>query len=85
MLVSIPVSYTHLYFLVPYLEKFHKEFPGAHIKVTNATSIRCVELLESGQVDLIVVNYSNPYLGNITGVRKIRQLRDCLLYTSRCV
>ena len=44
------------YFLVPYLERFHREFPGAHIKVTNATSIRCVELLETGQVDLIVVN-----------------------------
>lgn len=28
------------YFLVPYLERFHREFPGAHIKVTNATSIR---------------------------------------------
>ena len=27
------------YFLVPYLERFHREFPGAHIKVTNATSI----------------------------------------------
>lgn len=39
------------YFLVPYLERFHREFPGAHIKVTNATSIRCVELLETGQVD----------------------------------
>ena len=67
------------YFLVPYLERFHKEFPGAHIKVTNATSIRCVELLESGQVDLIVVNYPNPYLGNITGVRKIRKFRDVFL------
>lgn len=31
------------YFLVPYLEQFHKAFPGTHIKVTNATSIRCVE------------------------------------------
>ena len=49
------------YFLVPYLEKFHKAFPGAHIKVTNATSIKCVELLESGQVDLIVVNCPNAY------------------------
>lgn len=47
------------YFLVPYLERFHREFPGAHIKVTNATSIRCVELLETGQVDLIVVNSPN--------------------------
>ena len=42
------------YFLVPYLERFHKAFPNAHIKVTNATSIKCTELLENGQVDLIV-------------------------------
>ena len=27
------------YFLVPYLEKFHKTFPRTHIKVTNASSI----------------------------------------------
>lgn len=39
------------YFLVPYLERFHKAFPNAHIKVTNATSIKCTELLENGQVD----------------------------------
>ena len=38
-----------------------------------------MELLESGQVDLIVVNYPNPYLGNITGVRKIRKFRDVFL------
>ena len=31
------------YFLVPYLERFHKAFPNAHIKVTNATSIKCTE------------------------------------------
>ena len=51
------------YFLVPYLERFHKAFPNAHIKVTNATSIKCTELLENGQVDLIVANYPNVYLG----------------------
>ena len=53
------------YFLVPYLERFHKEFPNAHIKVTNQTSIKCVELLETGQVDLIVINYPNSYLSNL--------------------
>lgn len=60
------------YFLVPYLERFHREFPGAHIKVTNATSIRCVELLETGQVDLIVVNSPNAYLGNVPNVKNQR-------------
>ncbi|MGN1267780.1 MAG: LysR family transcriptional regulator [Dorea sp.] len=64
------------YFLVPYLEKFHKAFPNAHIKVTNATSIHCVELLESGQVDLIFVNYPNQALGNWSFIKKISTFRD---------
>ena len=52
------------------------EFPQAHIKVTNATSIGCVDLLESGQVDLIVVNLPNPYLRNIAHVKKIHTFKD---------
>lgn len=67
------------YFLVPYLEKFHKAFPGAHIKVTNATSIKCVELLESGQVDLIVVNCPNAYLGNLSSVKIIKSFHDVFI------
>ena len=67
------------YFLIPYLEKFHKAFPRAHIKVTNATSIRCVELLETGQVDLIVVNYPNPALGSIYNVKKILEFQDVFI------
>lgn len=67
------------YFLVPYLKKFHKAFPGAHIKVTNATSIKCVELLESGQVDLIVVNCPNAYLGNLSSVKIIKSFHDVFI------
>ncbi|MGN0332935.1 MAG: LysR family transcriptional regulator [Lachnospiraceae bacterium] len=67
------------YFLVPYLERFHKEYPGAHIKVMNATSIRCVELLESGQVDLVVVNFPNAYLGNVPSIRKISSFQDVFI------
>lgn len=50
------------YYLVSYLQKFHQEFPDIHIKVTNATSIGCVELLENRQVDFIVCNYPNSRL-----------------------
>lgn len=64
------------YFLVPYLEKFHKEFPSAHIKVTNETSVRCVELLESGQVDCIVINYPNSHLSNLYSIKKIKSFKD---------
>ena len=64
------------YFLVPFLERFHKEFPNAHIKVTNQTSLKCVELLENGQVDLIVTNYPNSNLSNLYSVKKIARFQD---------
>jgi len=67
------------YFLVPYLEKFHKAFPHIHIKVTNATSIGCVELLESGQVDISVTNFPNSHLRNLSSVKKIRNFKDVFI------
>lgn len=52
------------YFLVPYLKQFHKKFPNVPIKVTNATSIQCVELLDQRKVDLIVTNFPNTHLNH---------------------
>lgn len=39
------------------------------IKVTNATSVSCVDLLEQGKVDLIVTNFPNAHL-NHSYIRK---------------
>lgn len=64
------------YFLVPYLERFHREFPKVHIKVINQTSIKCVDLLENGQVDLIVSNYPNSRLNNRFQMQTICSFRD---------
>lgn len=58
------------YFLVPYINEFHKRFPNVPIKVTNATSIECVELLNQRKVDLIVTNFPNSYL-NLNYMQKI--------------
>ena len=52
------------YFLVPYLKQFHKKFPNVPIKVTNATSFQCVELLDQRKVDLIVTNFPNSHLSH---------------------
>lgn len=67
------------YFLVPYLEKFHKEFPNVHIKVTNQTSIKCVELLDSGQVDLIIINYPNTHISKPYTLKNIATFHDIFI------
>lgn len=58
------------YFLIPHLRLFHEQFPDVPIKVTNATSPGCVDLLSQGKVDLIITNYPNSRL-NDTYIHKI--------------
>lgn len=67
------------YHLVPYLKEFHEHFPHVHIKVTNATSSRCVDLLENEVVDLVVTNYPNPRMNSIQNVRKIHEFHDVFI------
>lgn len=64
------------YFLVPYLSRFHRTYPNVHIKVTNQTSTKCVELLESGQVDIIVTNFPNSHLQNSLQYQPIYTFSD---------
>ena len=70
------------YYLVPFLNKFHKTYPNVHIKVTNQTSTKCVDLLEMGQVDLIVTNYPNSRLSHGDHIRTIHSFRDCFIASS---
>ncbi len=64
------------YYLIPYLQQFHLQFPNVHIKVTNQTSIECAHLLENGQADFIVTNYPNSGLSNSQTIRAIREFTD---------
>lgn len=64
------------YYLVPYLNRFHKEFPGIHIKVINQTSIECARFLDTGQADFIITNYPNSSLAASLNTRVINEFRD---------
>lgn len=64
------------YFLVPYLNQFHKIYPNVHIRIINGTSLKCAELLETNQVDLIVVNSPNSALSNNQNIQEIKAFRD---------
>lgn len=67
------------YYLVPYLNEFHKAHPGVHIKVTNGTSTQCVEMLESNQVDIIVTNSPNKKLSSIGNIKGIKNFHDVFI------
>lgn len=67
------------YFLVPYLNQFHKQFPNVPIKVTNATSLSCVELLEQGKVDLIVTNFPNSNLNQSYIQKTVCNFKDVFI------
>lgn len=64
------------YFLIPYLNQFHKLYPSIHIKVTNQTSLKCVDLLQNGLVDLIITNSPNTRLGKGEHIRTIHTFQD---------
>lgn len=67
------------YFLIPYLQKFHKKFPDVPIKVTNATSLNCVDLLEQGTVDLIVTNFPNNRLNHSYVKKTVCSFQDVFI------
>ena len=64
------------YLLIPYLNQYHKLYPKVHIRIMNQTSLKCVDLLESGQVDLIVTNYPNSRMGNREQIQVISEFHD---------
>ena len=72
------------YFLVPYLNEFHKKYPTVPIKVTNATSLACVGLLEQGKVDLIVTNAPNPRLNHSYILKTVPEFHDVFIANPAC-
>lgn len=67
------------YFLLPYLEIFHKQYPKIILQVTNRTSGETIELLKSGKVDIGFVNMPIDLKNDIT-VRKLSEVHDCFVY-----
>jgi len=67
------------YFLVPYLNHFHREFPNIHIKVSNGTSIQCAKMLERNEVDVIVTNSPNPALNDMMDIITVKEFRDVFI------
>lgn len=44
------------YFLLPYLERFHKQYSKIKLKVFNGTTIELCTMLKSGEIDIAICN-----------------------------
>lgn len=62
------------YYLLPLLEKYHEQFPGIKVMVTNAPTPETLELLRSGKIDFGVV--STPFDEEKFHVKKVREIED---------
>ncbi|MGE8204819.1 LysR family transcriptional regulator [Heyndrickxia sp. NPDC080065] len=45
------------YFLIPYLEAFHNQYPNIKFRMVNGTTLEICSILKSGEVDLAICNF----------------------------
>ena len=67
------------YFLVHYIQKFHELYPDVPIRITNATSKSCVELLEQGKVDIIITNHPNSRMNTSYITQTLTTFQDVFI------
>ncbi len=67
------------YYLVSYLNNFHKKYPNIHIKVSNGTSIQCAKMLERNEVDVIVTNSPNSALNDLMNIIPLMDFNDVFI------
>ncbi len=64
------------YVLVPFFKRLHELLPEVHINIINGTSPQCAQLLESGDVDLVVTNSPCALTGATRVTTPVKTFRD---------
>lgn len=62
------------YFLLPYLEDFHKRYPSLTVKIINGTTFELCEILKTGGVDIVICNF--PLEDPVLELRPCIQVQD---------
>lgn len=64
------------YYLLPYLEKFHEQYPKIKVVVTNGPTPETLKNLEEGKIDFGVVSAPFSYNKESLEVKPVRQIED---------
>lgn len=70
------------YFLLPYIEKFHKTYPKIEISITNHLTNTMISLLKKGSLDILIVNLPMK-CDNTLNIIPCANLHDCFARESR--
>lgn len=65
------------HFLLPYLERFHLDYPNVRIRVTNRTTPETISLLKQGMIDFGIVNL--PASDSKVTMKESLALQECLV------
>jgi len=66
------------FFLLPFIEKFHRDFPALKIKISNASTRETMRHLKEGQIDFGVI--SEPFdSDNNFRYKPVKSVRDILV------
>lgn len=69
------------YYLLPYLEAFHTNFPGIRFKMINGTTLELIAALKSGEADIVVCNF--PIEDDTLEKRACFDVQDIFVYGER--
>lgn len=70
------------FYLLPYLERFHIQYPGINIRVTNAPSPATLEALQQGRIDFGVISTPIENCDRLS-VRSVKRIRDVIVAGTR--
>lgn len=69
------------YYLLPFLENFHTNFPGIHFKIINGTTMELIASLKSGEADIAICNF--PIEDDALEKRACFEVHDTFVYGER--
>lgn len=70
------------YYLLPFLEKFHSEYPNIKVSVTNAPTPETLQYLESGKIDFGII--SEPFeINQNLEVKAVQEIEDIFVAGSQ--
>lgn len=69
------------YFLLPFLETFHQQYPDISFKLVNGTTFEFVEILKQGKIDIAICNFpvEDDRLEKIT----CKNIQDTFVYGTK--